>query len=196
MIKQKQKNRKAIDIDNLVCLIIDMQDKFLKKHDPKIVELMVQNQVSVLDYCSNRDIPMVFLEYNGYGETIKDLKHIASGYDPLFLTKSYNSGFDGVLTDNEKDDIYKKTLKSILKETKRNHLLLMGINKNACVKATAEGALIEGFNFSTSKDLINSRKVKYSDWILKEDVLWDNDFYGPGSHLYVDYYDDLLDRII
>lgn len=138
----------SVSVNDLSCLVVDMQQKFLDNHDADAVRKIVDGQIGVLDYCSKEGVPVFFLEYNRHGGTIDDLKVVAESCDVEYVRKDYNDGF------------YNSTLKWRLRMKGRDHLLLMGVNKSICVSETAQGALENGFRFSTSDDLLSDSNIK------------------------------------
>jgi nicotinamidase-related amidase len=65
-----------------------------------------------------------------------------------------NSSFIGRFSKCEDNAFTNQQLDRYLKKLSIDTVLLTGINANACVLATALGALQHGYNITTSKDLI------------------------------------------
>ncbi len=163
-------------IGNLAVLLIDMQDYFLEDISSEEKAREIPYQLDVLDYCKEKSIPVFVLEYKDSGPTIKVLKDKVDSLEKkTYITKSHDNGFIGT------------NLAEQLKEYSIDTLLLMGVNATACVVDTAYGALKEGFNIMTSKELIADPPYFRS---LDEGVRWYSVY---GVHM--DSYKDILDTI-
>ena len=125
-------------------LLIDMQTSFVEDLDPKKVPGLIKRQLAVLRKCCELDIPCVTLELRfGGDETIQELAS-AFGKVPrqaLFI-KDRDDGF------------YDTALHQKLQEWQVSKLVLMGINANFCVRATAKSAIRLGYQIITSPGLI------------------------------------------
>ena len=132
--------------DELVVILIDMQHLFIKNLKRKNRKRIIANQIFVIRWCVQENIPIVVLEYRGWGETINVLtKELEKVRNMIIITKPYDNGFS--YTD----------LKCILNKRNAKNLFLMGINASACVKRTARGAVEEGFSIITSDDVIDGK---------------------------------------
>jgi len=132
--------------DELVVILIDMQQLFVKKIKKKNRKRIIENQVFIIRWCVRENIPIVVLEYKGWGKTIDVLtEELKKVRDIRIVSKSYENGF------------YNTELAYILNEKNVKNLFLMGINASACVRRTANGAIKEGFNIITSNDVIDGR---------------------------------------
>ncbi|MEA2097835.1 MAG: isochorismatase family cysteine hydrolase [Patescibacteria group bacterium] len=130
--------------DGLVVILIDMQQIFLDGLKKKNRERIIANQIFVIKWCVQENIPIIVLEYIGYGETINSLsKELESVKDLKIVPKSNTNGF----CDTE--------LASILNRINAKNLFLMGFDANVCVKSTARGAREEGYGVITNKDVID-----------------------------------------
>lgn len=129
--------------DGLVVILIDMQQFFIEVLKRKDKKRIIANQIFIIRWCAQKNIPMVVLEYEGCGKTInaltKELKRIK---DLKTISKPHDNGF------------YNTELDYILNKIGAKNLFLMGINASVCVKSTAEGAIGKGFNIITSNDVI------------------------------------------
>ncbi|MEA2097834.1 MAG: isochorismatase family protein [Patescibacteria group bacterium] len=147
--------------DGLVVILIDMQQIFLDGLKKKNRERIIANQIFIIRWCAQENIPVVVLEYRGSGETIdvlaKELKKIE---DLRIILKSYDNGF------------YYTELKDVLEERNAKNLFLMGINASACVKRTAIGAREEGFSIITSNDVIGGNNDDNSiSWYVENGIV-------------------------
>jgi len=133
-------------------LIIDMQPHFLQNIEKKEKRIMINSQIELIHYLSERGAPIIILEYLGDGKTIEEItKEIDFSKNEKPLIKRIDDGF------------YHTGLHVLLKKHKSKNLILMGINAMSCVKATAEGALSrKGYKICTARNLI-AEKEKYTD---------------------------------
>lgn len=128
----------------LVVILIDMQRHFLKLiSDTKTLKI-VAKQKQMIEFCIVNDIPLITLEYNDAGETIPELKEQTKSVPRnIVIIKPDNDGF-----------IY-TNLHEKLKEMKAETLLLMGVYAEACVLATAMGAVKRKYKVITCKELMD-----------------------------------------
>jgi nicotinamidase-related amidase len=131
-----------IDSKNLVVLLIDMQDFYIDSEEKKG---LIPNQISVLEVCRGKDIPVIVVEYDGCGETtsslLEKIKEIPSP-NVYKITKSSDNAFN------------RSELHDLLIKLEAETLLLMGINACACVFLTASNAVQLGYKIITSEGLI------------------------------------------
>ncbi|MFA7315881.1 MAG: isochorismatase family cysteine hydrolase [Candidatus Paceibacterota bacterium] len=167
------KNHRAV-------VLIDMQDFFLKHFSFSIYKDLIKNQSKVIDVCEKYNIPLIVLEYKCRGifrgkTTDKLHKKIKNLKEAKILIKMSNSGF----TDTPLD--------ALLKESKINELVLMGINANACVQDTAIGALKRGFKVSTSQDIIANSSSGKNQILSKRNKEW----YKKNTNFFINFEDFL-----
>ena len=100
--------------------------------------------IRVLEYAGRNKLPVLVLEYHGEGSTIDVLKEKVDSLATTvtYVAKPHDSGFKNTDLDER------------LKQLSVSEVVLMGINASACVKATGESALKNGFGITTSLDLI------------------------------------------
>ncbi len=131
---------------NTAVLIVDMQEKCLRKLANSDRSVILSYQKGVLEYCSINNIPVIVLEYQGKGNTIPELKEAVEKVpNRFYLSKSSEDGFTNPI------------LAEKIKECGINHLFLMGVYASACIIWTANGALENGFSVSTSRFAIATR---------------------------------------
>ncbi len=147
--------------DKMAVLLIDMQPYFTRCLARKERKKIISAQRELLDWCAGKDIPVVVLEFNGFGDTIRILKK-EFGKIPRCgtIVKERNDGFHGTeLLDH---------LRALDVET----LLLTGINAGACVKDTAKSAISHGFKIITCEKLISGsyyhREAEIVTWYKKK----------------------------
>jgi len=138
--------RQQSRFESLAVLLIDMQDGFLDSLEKK---LLVPNQIQVLKFCKEKEIPVMVFEYKRFGRTtsslVMELKNIPRK-NVYWFEKTDNDAFSV-------SDFY-----FLLKRKKITKLLLMGINAAFCVFDTAKTAIRVGFTIMTSEDLIAGYK--------------------------------------
>lgn len=165
--QQRTSQIEKVSSKKLAVLLIDMHDSFLKEVAEEEKEKEIPYQLDVLDYCKDNNIPVIVLEYELYGETIRVLKKKVDSLPVKeYITKSYDDGFFklkpnikpfqsyGRPTKLHDDDFLKTELEDKLRAYGVDSILLMGINASGCVLKTAESAVKLGFKIITSKDLI------------------------------------------
>ncbi len=162
--------QRKTNFDNLVVLLIDMQIKFIQKDIEKVE--IIPNQISVLEFCIPKQIPVVVFEYIGNGRTIKEITDVLKNKPServYYLQKQYNDAF------------YNPTLSKILKSFATKTILIMGINAGFCVYETTKTAIKKGYQVTTSKDLIagyKSPKEKSPcpcvSWYKKNTIFFDS----------------------
>lgn len=157
--------------DNYALIIIDMQPYFVERggHDKKEenikkVEEILANQIRMIELAKKSKIPIIFIEYESYGETNSKLKDAAAGYDNIkIITKSS----DGMLDDwNNK----KSELSDYLQSKEIGNLIITGANGGACVKESIDGSLKNNYNvIAYSKGIAD---FNYSKFIYPYDDLY------------------------
>lgn len=144
---EKNVNCRLKNETGLAGLIIDMQEKFLSEIDETGKWNMIDAQKKIIKRLSEKNAPIIILEYRGYGGTIEELiQEIDFASNGISLIKGENDGFKGT------------KLHSILKRNHSHHLILMGVNATFCVKETAIGALIRKYQIYTARELIAGKK--------------------------------------
>lgn len=151
-------------MDNLGILLIDMQNHFIEQNLPNEVKELIDSQKRLLNFAFKNGVPIFVLEYNGLGETIEELKKELSKNRSYFINKYRNNGF--LLTepmwesDSLKEEYQNKEFQDKLIEEQIKNLIITGVNKDACVLETTEGAKRRNYNIFTSEELMNKRKME------------------------------------
>lgn len=140
----------TIGTDGLAVLLIDMQDPFI--WDNEEVEEIIPNQINVLKFCKEKQIPVIFIEYYEEGETIPRLSEVVKDF-PKFQTIQK-------ITD---DPFESSRLLSTLKELQATKLLLMGVTAGFCIFDTASTAIEKGYEVITSDTLITDWDRIYNE---------------------------------
>jgi nicotinamidase-related amidase len=147
-----------IDPTRFGVLIIDMQESFLKDISSVDKIRLINTQNNLINLCAIRDYPITILEYEGEGKTIIELINsirLVPRYS--FLKKLHDNAF----LDNP-------DLQAKLKFWNLETLCLTGINAECCILDTAVGAIEQGYNLLTSRDLLASEKgIKGVLWAEK-----------------------------
>ncbi|MBI5046087.1 MAG: isochorismatase family protein [Candidatus Niyogibacteria bacterium] len=127
----------------MAVLVIDMQDHFLRSVIDD-VNVLINNQIKVLHFCAEHAIPVAILEYHGDGPTISALQNKINEvpWHKTFI-KLQDDGFSN------------PELTPWLKERDVDRLVLMGVNSCFCVKQTALGGKLHGFEIATSSALVS-----------------------------------------
>ncbi len=138
-------------------ILVDMQKKFVPDIRKGRAEVIIRKQQEVIRACAEKDVPIVVLEYDCCGKTIKALKReLRKVPRVLYLKKYHDSGFIGTV------------LGELLFTWNARTLLLMGVNAQCCVRSTASDALRHGFTVVTAPDLISG--TEYHD--PHDDIRW------------------------
>lgn len=150
-----------INLDDLAVLLIDMQDYFIQGNRDKIN--LIPNQISILNFCIDKNIPLMWIEYANCGNTARDLTKTINRFtkkNVYKILKNHDDAFLGTNLHNRLAKLGKKTL------------LLLGINAHACILATARSAVDYGYTIITSKNLIAGFKPLYQNKSVDEKFKW------------------------
>ena len=131
--------------NNLAVLLIDMQNGFLQGRRNDVIEDLIANQKSLLQYCAEHDWPVAITLFANQGFTIPELQTLVNQVPRhnQFIKPGRN-GFEN----------YK--LREQLESWGSEHLLLTGIDAYACVNATGKHAVDTlKLKVSSSWDLAN-----------------------------------------
>lgn len=128
--------------DQTALIVIDMQRRFVTRggnHEipanVKAVEDITKAQVEAIHQAKRARIPIVFLEYEGYGDTNSELKAAVRGYDRVrFILKDTDGMFSG-------GNAHRKELIEYLQSNNVGRLVITGANGGACVESSITGAL-------------------------------------------------------
>ncbi len=142
--------RKKLEPSELsyAALLIDMQERFLSRYLDSDLEPIISAQTAVLKFCASQDIPIVVVEYRGYGLTTASLQEVIAAVPrSLRLEKTITDALASTSLDEQ------------LRLWNAADLLLMGIYASACVQGTSEGALEKNYRLHTARDLIASHST-------------------------------------
>jgi nicotinamidase-related amidase len=129
---------------NRALVIVDMQNFFLKNMKKENKKQLINNQLCIIDYCVENNIPIIELEYAYPGENRgKTISQLPKQYIPKHtITKFSNGGFT------------KTDLDIKLQELNIGEIILIGINASGCVQDTAIGGLNRKYKITTAKGII------------------------------------------
>jgi nicotinamidase-related amidase len=129
--------------ERFAVLLIDMQKKFLENINPLETKVQINSQIEVLDCCAQYDIPLVIIEYNGCGLTIKKLMKKAKKVQrQKSIIKSAANAFT------------KPELAIQLEEWNPTSICFMGVYASGCVWQTAGEAADKGYKIYSASPLI------------------------------------------
>lgn len=136
----------SVKTPSLGVVLIDMQEVFLEELIAGSAEVIIPNQQKVIRICKEMDIPVVVLEYAGWGPTKRELMELV-----------HCNRRSEVLEKNDDNGFSHEGLHVVLKTFGVKSVFFMGINATACVLNTARGALEHGYGIVTAHDVISGR---------------------------------------
>jgi nicotinamidase-related amidase len=165
-------------MSNLGILVIDMQDRFLRRSIFERAEL-IRNQIKLIAPAKSKEIPFFVMEYTCATKTIEKLRRPLEEVNSIFI-KKYNDNAFIKIEDPLGDPVYntdpdtllhhflcngvdyknylqESELENKLKEKEITDLILTGINKYGCVLSTAREAKKRKYNLITSNELLNQK---------------------------------------
>jgi nicotinamidase-related amidase len=151
--------REALERGMYGVLLIDMQPHFLDLVDPTESTILIKNQLRVIKYCQELDVPLINLRWKDKGKTIDKLtEEIDKVPRHLDFTKEISDSFLGC-----------QFLDNALKYLNLRTLLLMGVYSSACIEDTGIGAIEHKYEVSTAHGLIATSKneVEYKAEFFK-----------------------------
>jgi len=86
-----------------------MQSFFLKKFEPKILDALIKNQLELIDFCVQKRLPFIVVEYKAggkfRGKTISKLDDRIKYVHKETIIKEHNSAFTRTKLDTILKDI-------------------------------------------------------------------------------------------
>ncbi len=154
----------------LAVVLIDMQARFLRHIAKKDAKRILKASIMVIkELCVGGEIPLVVVEYAGYGDTVrtleKKIERVPECRRKLFL----KSGWDGFECSE-----FSRHLHYMGVDT----LLLTGIYADCCVKATAESAVANGYEIVTAYSLVAGTDFDYGGsarWYKKNGIFYESE---------------------
>jgi nicotinamidase-related amidase len=137
-----KKIKKSTNNNGLALMLIDMQYNFLNTRKEKIIP----NQVKVIKFFKEHNIPLIIIESAGCGAIHSDLEQEIARF-PKKLIRTFSKYDHGGFTNQQ--------LHAYLAKNSIKKLLLMGVNGCVCVYETAVSALMYGYKIITSRDLLH-----------------------------------------
>ena len=134
--------------NGLAVVLIDMQLGFYQRGgttDSVGLKKLVHNQSRLLAWSVQNKIPVMILEYQGFGITDPNLMQILQSHQYRIIEKDQDGGFYG----KSREDVL-----LTLSNWKVDSLIVAGINGPYCVKSTIMGALESGFDVMTTSWVI------------------------------------------
>jgi isochorismate hydrolase len=108
------------------------------------IKRLIKAQLDTIDVCIANDYPIIALEYNGKGRTIKPIREAVCRAKHM-----------AIMTKNGEDGFYETNLANSLRCWNVNHPIYAGVSASGCVRSTMNGGINNGFTrFSTSDELI------------------------------------------
>lgn len=156
---------------NTALVIIDMQPDFREgyymgtEENLKAYRKIINNQKLAIRLAKLRNMPILFVEYNGFKKTVKDLTNEVKGYH---LTHTIKKSSDGLFD----DETAKAQVVSKLNEWNAKNLIIMGANAMFCVRCTITGATKNGFNVTAYSAGITdfTNKIFHVPFVYRHDI--------------------------
>jgi nicotinamidase-related amidase len=136
----------ALDTENTVLVVIDIQDRILRAMHDK--ERLLQNLIKLIKGVRVLEVPVVLTEQYpaGLGPTLPEVAQILPDVRPV--AKFCFSGCD--------EEHFREALESL----NRRQVLLAGIEAHVCVYQTAMDLLRAGYGVHVVVDCISSRDAR------------------------------------
>jgi nicotinamidase-related amidase len=106
-------------------VVIDMQSRFKAANYPNALITVTKEII----HAKQQERPIVFVEYNGFGQTHKELLSLVKDYPLKSIIKK------------KCDDGSKPLMKALKKHKFYTNLRVCGVNADLCVAATVKGCL-------------------------------------------------------
>lgn len=135
---------------NRALVVIDMQQSFIARSgtadrpsNRAKVKKILDAQVEAIQRAKLESVPIVFIEYEGYGPTLERLQEAAQGAKEVTRIPKSTDGIFDIGNTHEKE------LTAYLARNHVGTLILTGINGAACVKKSTLGSLKRNLNVVT-----------------------------------------------
>lgn len=139
-----------VDTKTTAAVIVDMQEGFYQRGGVTGtvgLQNLVDKQIELLKWAVAENVPVLFFEYDGFGDTDTRLTSLVAGGNFMRVTKVNDDGFTA------------PSLKPAVKFLRRNKiktLIMAGINGAYCVHDTTTGAISSGFDVVTASDIVGN----------------------------------------
>lgn len=150
-------------------VVMDMQYPFTRNLNIKEFNSQIQAMRKVFQFGMRNDIPLIVVEFEGYGPTISDISWSLKHFPNKRKTSKRNPDMFTV-----------PELRSLLYEVDISELCMTGIYAGRCVLESAISATNLGLNVMTASDLISGqpgqikRKVAALEWFSSNGKLFQN----------------------
>jgi nicotinamidase-related amidase len=146
----------------LAVLLIDMQAKYLADVQREARARVAHTQLRLIGECTQLSVPLIVVEFKGYGKTVGVLQQPLSSLPHHLVEKSGPNAFG-----------YTR-LGHLLRQLDVTKILLTGVYTGGCILNTAHGAKRDGFAFVTAEDVVAEHKdaIRQSlPWLGKNGTL-------------------------
>lgn len=131
----------TIDPGRLAVVLMDMQNRFLDNAEKWA---LIQSQVVVIEYCRKTGIPVIVVEYEGFGETNwRLIEALGHGWERRRVVRSSSN-----------DAFVNSELGNMLATLGVTTILIMGINACSCVYQTVLSAKKRRYRILISDRLV------------------------------------------
>ena len=139
-----------IQREEAVLVVVDVQDVLMKQMNQGVAENVIRNIRTLLTFAQKMAIPVLITEQypKGLGPTVSEIK---TELGPTLPIEKISFSCCGAETFNEKLD-----------QTRRNQIILVGIETQVCVLQTADDLIRAGLGVHAVADAICSRRKL--DW--------------------------------
>ena len=164
-----------IKSENCVLLVIDMQDEFVKPYWTPYWVPEATHQVPkikmLIDYCRNKKIPVIYTMFsktNNYNDRPNTGKYMPNRFSNLNIDQSeyfVNGKIYKELTPEPEDVVickpsygafYNTSLETILRNLKRDTIIICGTLTNYCCGTTARQGYERGFKVVFGSDITST----------------------------------------
>lgn len=160
----------------LAVVLIDMQRRFVKNLSKKEIKKILKAQLVIIEeLCVKKGVPLVILNYAGYGPVLRTLaREVLKAPAREALKAPAREAFKKHVWDGFRS----KKFVSHLRELEVDTLLLMGVYADCCVKATAESAIANGYEIVTASSLVAGTDLDYGGsarWYKKNGIFYESE---------------------
>jgi nicotinamidase-related amidase len=149
-----------------ILAVIDMQHKFKSARNIHVIKACLNE----IKHAKKQDLPIVIVEYLGYGRTIPSIYNLLKDYNKVYHV--IKSGIDGA------PELYQK-----IKHINYNNIRMIGIETDVCVQYTAVSLRKKKYNvdlvkqacytsFNNNEYLLNNINKRYK----KINVICQNEY--------------------
>lgn len=148
--------------NNSALIIMDMQDYFVGRtgslstpDNVRKLEDVTNEQVKLIQLARSQNIPVIFVEYETFGDSNKKLRDAVAGYENTrTIVKSSDSMFDPA-------NAHLNELFESLHEKEIGTLIIAGANGGGCVQDSIRGSLGNNYNVIAYPEAIIDFNFQY-----------------------------------